>query len=132
MQVRAYQKYVRTSPRKLRLAADAVKKFPAKKALTHLQFMNKRAAVVLAKVLKQAISNAVNNHNLVEENLEIKQLEIEKGPTLKRWQPVSRGRAHSILKRMSHIKIILESKERKSAKEKTAEVERKSSKKKIN
>lgn len=103
----AYQKYVRTSPRKLRLVADSVRHLLPHKALIDLKFMRKRAALVLAGVLKQAVSNAVNNQNLAKESLRIKSLEIQEGPTLKRWRAVSRGRAHRILKRMSHIKIIL-------------------------
>lgn len=109
LEVRAYQKYVRTSPRKLRLVADVVRSLPPQTALVQLKFINKRAAVHLYKALKQAVSNAVNNQGLAVENLKIKQMEIEAGPTLKRWQAVSRGRAHRILKRMSHIKIVLES-----------------------
>ena len=111
MEVQAYQKYVRTSPRKLRLVADVVRSLPPQTALVQLKFINKRAAVHLYKALKQAVSNAVNNQGLAVENLKIKQMEIEAGPTLKRWQAVSRGRAHRILKRMSHIKVVLESRE---------------------
>jgi len=111
MEIIAYQKFVRTSPRKLRLVADAVRNLPPTQALTQLKFINKRAAVPLAKVFKQAVSNAVNNSNLKETDLKIKHLQIEEGPTLKRWRAVSRGRAHRILKRMSHIKIVLEAKE---------------------
>ena len=109
MQIRAYQKNIRTSPRKLRLVADTVRDLPPRQALTQLQFMKKRAAGVLAKVLQQALSNAVNNQGLSDSALQIKLLQIEEGPTLKRWRAISRGRGRRILKRMSHIKIILES-----------------------
>lgn len=108
MEIRAYQKFVRTSPRKLGLVADSVRSLPPKEALVQLEFIKKRAAGVLYKVLKQAISNAVNNQGLAADNLKIKHLQIEAGPTLKRWRAVSRGRGHRILKRMSHIKIVLE------------------------
>jgi len=109
MEVRAYQKMVRLSPRKLQLVADSVRHLPPQQALTSLRFMNKHGAVFLAKVLKQALSNATNNHNLAAATLKIKHIYIEAGPTLKRWQAVSRGRGHEILKRTSHIKVILES-----------------------
>jgi len=108
MEIRAYQKHIRTSPRKLRLVADVVKTLPPDKALTQLQFMNKRAAGVLAKVLKQAISNAVTNSGLPKAGLQIRYIQIETGPVMKRWRAVSRGRARRILKRTSHIKILLE------------------------
>lgn len=108
MEVRAYQKYIRVSPRKLRLVADAVRNMPPNQALTNLKFMNKRAAVPLAKIFKQAISNAQNNLNLKEADLKTKELLVEEGPTLKRWRAVSRGRAHQIMKRTSHLKLILE------------------------
>jgi len=111
MEIIAYQKFIRTSPRKLRLVADAVRNLHPTQALIKLKFINKRAAEPLAKVFKQAVSNAVNNSNLKEVDLKIKHLQIEEGPTLKRWRAVSRGRAHRILKRMSHIKIVLEAKE---------------------
>jgi large subunit ribosomal protein L22 len=109
MEVRAYQKNVRISPRKLRLVADAVRSLKPEAALVQLKFMNKHAAGQLHKVLHQAVNNAVNNRGLKVQDLTLKSLEIEAGPTLKRWRAVSRGRAHRILKRMSHIKIILES-----------------------
>jgi large subunit ribosomal protein L22 len=109
--IRAEQKYVRISPQKLRLVAEAISHLSPGEAVSHLRFLNKKAALSLAKVIKQAISNAVNNSKLKEEELRFAKIEIGPGAILKRWRPVSRGRAHSILKRTSHIKIILKSKE---------------------
>lgn len=106
--IKAEQKYIRISPRKVRLVAKAIKNLSPKEALEYLKFINKRAAEPLAKTIKQAISNAVNNLKLKEEDLKFNQIQISKGSTYKRWRPVSRGRAHSILKRTSHIKVILE------------------------
>lgn len=108
--MKAIQKYIRTSPRKLRLVADAVRPLELPEALLQLKFMDKRAANPLLKVLKQAIANAKNVKGLKAEDLKFKTIDIGEGPTYKRWRAVSRGSAHSIFKRSSHIKIELEEK----------------------
>jgi len=113
MKIKAEAKYIRTSPRKIRLVADLVRKLPLNEALTTLTHLRKRAAKPMFKVLKQAQSNAVNNHNLAKDSLLIQSIEVNEGATYKRWNPVSRGRAHSILKRTSHIKVILRSEAKK-------------------
>lgn len=110
MLIKAEQKFVRISPRKVRLVANAIRGLSVAETKDQLKVLNKRAALPLRKTLHQAIANAVNNKQQLEENLTIKEIQIGEGPTFKRWQPVSRGRAHPILKRVSHIKIILESK----------------------
>ena len=110
MLIKAEQKFVRISPRKVRLVANAIRGLSVAETKDQLKALNKRAALPLRKTLHQAIANAVNNKQQLEENLTIKEIQIGEGPTFKRWQPVSRGRAHPILKRVSHIKIILESK----------------------
>lgn len=107
MLIKAEQKYIRISPRKIRLVAKAIKDLSPTQALEYLKFLNKRAAKPLAKTIKQAISNGVNNQKVKEEDLRFAKIEIMEGPTYKRWQPVSRGRAHSIFKRTSYIKIEL-------------------------
>lgn len=101
----AHQKYIRQSPRKLRLVADTVRDLSVEEALNQLEITPKRAARTLKKVLTQAKANATSGKNLDEDSLTIKALEIQEAPRLKRWRPVSRGRAHPIIKRMSHIKI---------------------------
>ena len=110
MQIKAESKFIRTSPRKLRLVTDLIRPLSLDEALTTLTHLRKRAAQPLLKTLKQAQANAVNNHNLPKTSLSIHSIEINQGPTYKRWQPVSRGRAHSIQKKTSHIKVILKSK----------------------
>jgi large subunit ribosomal protein L22 len=107
--IRAEQKNIRISAQKMRLVADAVRKLDPIQAVLQLKFLKKRAALALAKVIKQAIANGTNNLQLGESGLKFHRLEIGEGPTYKRWQPVSRGRAHPILKRTSHIKVVLES-----------------------
>jgi large subunit ribosomal protein L22 len=101
----AYQKYIRQTPRKVRLVADLVRQMPLEEAIIQLQFSPKKAAGALGKVLVQAKANAVNNLELVPDTLKIKEIIIEEGPIYKRWRPVSRGRAHPIKKSTSHIKV---------------------------
>jgi large subunit ribosomal protein L22 len=108
--MQAIQKYIRTSPRKLRLIADAVRSLAPAEALRQLRFVDKRAAEPVAKVIRQALANAKQNFGLATEKLIFKTLEINEGPTYKRFRAVSRGTAHSIMKRSSHIRVILEEK----------------------
>ena len=103
--VTAHQKYLRLTSRKLRLVADSVRYLPVAAALTKLQFTPKRAALEIKKVLIQAQKNAVNNSHLNADTLIIQSIRVDEGPTYKRWQPVSRGRAHPIMKRQSHLTI---------------------------
>lgn len=114
MLIKAEQKYVRTSPRKLRLVADAIRrvKSPAD-AIVYLENIGKRAGEPLAKTLKQAMANAKNNSGLPVDSLMIKELQISGGPIYKRWRIASRRGAHANFKRTSHIRVILESMETK-------------------
>ena len=106
-QVTAHQKFIRQTPQKLRLIADLVRKLDIEEAITQLKISSKKGSKQVLKVLNQAKSNAINA-GFKTETIKIHSIEIQEGPTYKRWQPVSRGRAHSIFKRNSHIKIILE------------------------
>jgi large subunit ribosomal protein L22 len=106
----AVSKNLRISPKKVRLVAENFSGKPAQEALDSLRFVPKKAALPISKVLKSAISNAQNNKQLKPEGLVIKEILVGAGPTLKRIRPVSRGGAHQILKRTSHIKIVLEEK----------------------
>lgn len=112
MNIQAKSRYIRITPRKLRLVADLVRNMSLNEALSTLTHLRKTAAKPILKTLKQAQANAVNNHNLPKNSLKISTLEINKGPTYKRWRAVARGRSHSIFKRTSHIKIILSSKKK--------------------
>ncbi len=105
--VTSHQKYVRMSPRKLQLVADMVRGQVVSEALTTLSVTPKRAARTIHTVLTQAKANAVNNVNLDERSLHIHRIQVDPGPIYKRWRPVSRGRAHPILKRTSHVTISL-------------------------
>lgn len=108
MEVKAEQKFIRISARKIRLLTNAVKGLSPQKALLELQFIRKSGAREIYKLIKQAISNAVNVKKLEEKNLKFKNILIGKGPTLKRWRPKARGRISSIKKRTCHAKVILE------------------------
>lgn len=99
------------TPRKVRLVVDAVRGLTPRQALEQLAFMRKKAALPVEKTIKQAIANAVKNANIKEENLRFQEILVGEGPTSKRWRAVSRGRAHQILKRTSHIKVLLQAKE---------------------
>src|SRR3989338_4414431 len=77
-------------------------------ALSILDFTSKSASRPLKKVIASAIANAKNNFGLAEQTLKFKSIFVEKGPVLKRFRPVARGRAHSILKRTSRISVVLE------------------------
>lgn len=116
MEVIAKSKYIRLSQKKLNLVAAAVRSLPvaeAEKILTHL---NKRGCHFLLLILKQAKANAVKNFDLQEKSLKIKKLMVTKGPSYKRGRPVSRGQWHPILKRTSHVTMVLEGEKRKEKK----------------
>lgn len=106
-QVSAYQKFIRQTPRKLRLVADMVRNMNVENALIQLAVAGKFAAEPLRKVIIQGKASAIQQ-GIDPKTLKIKSLLIEEGPTFKRWQAVSRGRAHSILKRSCHIKMTFE------------------------
>ena len=103
----AIGKNLRVSSKKLRIIASNFSGKEAKAALNSLKFTQKKAAVPLAKIIKSAIANAENNKQLKGQELVIKAIMVDEGPTLKRIRPVSRGAAHQILKRTSQVKVIL-------------------------
>jgi len=108
MEVSAVAKYVKRTPRKARLVADAVKGMRVGEALAFLEFSPKHAAHDVAKVIKSAAANAEHNFNLNREELRIKQLLIDEGPTMQRLRPVSRGMGHQYFKRTCHITAVVE------------------------
>lgn len=110
MLITAKQKFVRTSPRKLRLVADVVRGLESPTlAIVYLEQVRQRAAGILGKVIKTAIANATNNLKLDIGGLKLREIQIGEGPTYKRGRPVSRGRFHQIQKKTSHITVVLES-----------------------
>lgn len=111
MQVSATAKYIRISPRKVRLVVDAIRGKPVGEALATLQFLPQQAAREVAKVVKSAAANAENNFNLAPEDLYISAVSANEGPTLKRHRPRAHGRVSPILKRSSHITVVVGEKE---------------------
>ncbi len=118
MLIKAEQKFSRQTSTRLRLVAAAVKKLSPAVAIEQLRFMDLKAAETVLLVMKQAVANATNNLGLSADALTIKEIVVGEGPQYKRFQPVSRGRAHSILKRSAHIRVVLESQEAPVAKPK--------------
>lgn len=110
MEVTAKARYIRMSPKKVRLVLDVIRGMGAGEALKQLQFINKRASEPVTKLLNSAITNATHNFGLEESNLFIKKITAEEGPTLKRWKARAFGRATPIRKRTSHISVVLEEK----------------------
>ncbi|MFA4941103.1 MAG: 50S ribosomal protein L22 [Patescibacteria group bacterium] len=107
MEIKAKAKHIKISPRKVRLVVDAVRGLNATKALEHLKFINKKASGPVGKLLKSGIANAVNNYELEQDNLYIKEIRVDEGAVLKRWQPKAHGRATTLRKKMSHIILTL-------------------------
>ncbi len=107
MMIIAKQSHVRCGQQKLRDVARAVKHLPVTKMRLQLSQMNKEPARRILETLDQAIANASHNFNLSEDKLKLEEMLILRGPHYKRFRAVSRGMAHSILKRTSHISITL-------------------------
>jgi len=107
-EVRAVAKYVPMSPRKVRLVVDQVRGLAVDDALAILKFMPKAAAKPVAKVIESAIANAEENYGLAREDLYISEIFADGGPTYKRWRAGARMRVKPILKRTSHITVVLE------------------------
>lgn len=120
MDVTSTAKYIRVSPRKLRLVSKSINHMQAHAAIEALMFISKKAALPLQTTIKTAISDAVTTYKLEKNRLWIKAIDIGEGPKLKRWQPVARGSAHPYVRRMSQIKVILEEKEDDNVQNKTA------------
>ncbi|WP_429082844.1 50S ribosomal protein L22 [Brassicibacter mesophilus] len=111
MEARAIAKYVRIAPRKVNLVAAEIRGKSVDEALAILKFTPKRGADVLEKVVKSALANAENNFDMDRENLYISEAYANQGPTLKRWRPRSQGRAYKILKRSSHVGVVVKERE---------------------
>ncbi len=107
MEARAVAKYVRISPLKVRKIVGAVKGKPAETGLNTLKFMPQKAARLVEKVLRSAIANADQNENMDIDLLVVKNIIVDQGPTLKRFRARARGRGSRILKRTSHITVIV-------------------------
>lgn len=108
MEVKAIAKFVRISPFKLRSPVESVKGKKAEEALTQLKFMPLKAAGIISKTLQSAIANAEHNNDLDVDSLIVKNVIVDQGPAMKRFRPRARGQATRILKRTSHLTVIVE------------------------
>ena len=110
MIIEARSSQIDVTPRKMRMLGSAIKNLKPQVAIEQLGFMNFSSAEPMRKVLKQAVANATNNFKLSPDSLVIKEIVVNQGWTLKRWQAAARGRGKPFTKRRSHVIIKLESK----------------------
>lgn len=111
LKAQAKLRYVRISPRKVGVVLDLIRSQPLDKALAILKHTPKSASEPLFKLVNSAAANAENNHNMDKDNLYVAECFVTPGPTLKRIQPKDHGKAFRILKRTSHITVVLKEKE---------------------
>jgi large subunit ribosomal protein L22 len=107
MEARASIKQIRISPQKARLVADLVRGQDVENAINKLRFMPKKAARIIRKLLESAVANASQNEAIDIDTLIVKEISVDGGPMLKRIRPRAMGRASRILKRTSHIDVVL-------------------------
>jgi len=108
MEVRARGKYLRVAPRKARLVVDMIRGKQVGKALNELKFTPKKAARIVYKVVSSAVANAEQRADVDIDALYVKRIFVDEGPTQKRWRPRAMGRATRILKRTSHVTVVLD------------------------
>lgn len=108
MEARAVGKYIRISPQKARLVADVVRGMGVDQAITTLRFMPKKGAGIIKKVIESAVANATQDDQADVDNLYVKKILVDGGPSLKRIRPRAQGRATGIIKRSSHITVVLD------------------------
>lgn len=111
MEARAYLRDARISPRKVQIVLDQIRNKPVELAMATLKHTPKAACEPLEKLLKSAIANAENNHNMDKTNLYVAECFVSPGTTMKRIRPRAQGRAYKILKRSSHVTLVLREKE---------------------
>ena len=107
MEARAELRFARISARKVKIVIDLIRNKNAKEAVTILKYTNKAASPIVLKLIKSAMANATNNHNMNETKLYIAEAYANQGPTMKRIMPRAKGTAYRIRKRTSHIIVVL-------------------------
>ena len=110
MEAKAVAKYVRMSSSKLKPVTDLVRGKDLNEALTILKFTPGKGSELIEKVVKSAAANAENNHEMNLDDLYVAEINANQGPTMKRWRAGAQGRAGMILKRTSHIDVVLREK----------------------
>ncbi|CAL4326571.1 50S ribosomal protein L22 [Buchnera aphidicola] len=107
METLAHHRQARSSAQKVRLIADLIRGKKVPQALNILTYSNKKAAILVKKVLESAVANAEHNDGADIDKLRIKKIFINEGSTMKRMMPRAKGRADRILKRTSHITVVV-------------------------
>ncbi|MBB72236.1 MAG: 50S ribosomal protein L22 [Legionellales bacterium] len=107
MEVAAKLRFARISPQKARLVADQIRGLPVDKALDELTFSVKKASNMIRKLLESAIANAEHNSGADIDELRVSKVFVDEGPTMKRLKPRAKGRSDRILKRTSHITVMV-------------------------
>jgi len=107
MEITAKLSNLRTAPRKVRQVVDLVRGKGVLQAQSILSFTVNKSARPVLKLLNSAIDSAKRNHQISEENLIISKITVDEGPKMKRWHPMSRGRAFPIIKRSAHVVLVL-------------------------
>ena len=121
MEIRSIHRYARISPFKAREVTREIQGLPVSAALDILAFTPKKAALLINQTLKSAIANAENNANLKPDGLVVKEAVVGEGPTIKRMKTRARGSGAQILKRTSHIRIVLTDEKPEKAEQKMEE-----------
>ena len=111
MEAKAYLKHARISPRKVKIVLDLIRGKDTKTALAILKNTPKAASAYLIKLLNSAVANAENNFSMDGDNLYVSECFVCPGPTLKRMMPRAKGRGDRILKRTSHVTMVVKEKE---------------------
>jgi len=108
MEVKAKLKYAKVGTQKARLVADLVRGQNVNVALKNLTFMKKKTAVLVKKLIESAVANAADRNVIDVDNLYVKSITVDQGPSAKRFRPRAQGRAFQIKKKMSHINVTLD------------------------
>jgi large subunit ribosomal protein L22 len=112
MEGKAVYRYIRSSPRKVRLVSDLIRGLPVEQAYSVLQYSRKSAATPVLKTLRSAVSNALNRVGTLQlkvEDLMVSEIRVDEGPTMKRFRAMSMGRVGRIRRRTSHITVVVSS-----------------------
>ena len=111
MEAKAIARYIRIAPRKVRIVADLIRGKSIAEAFAILQHTPKVASEVVEKALKSAVANAEHNYDMNVDALFVSTIYVDQGPTMKRIHPRSRGQAFKILKRSSHVTVMVKEKD---------------------
>ena len=108
MEARAIGRQIRISPQKARLVADVIRGMEVGQALNTLRYMPKKGALIIRKVVESAVANATQADQTDVDNLFVKKIFVDDGPSLKRIRPRAMGRATRVIKRTSHITVVID------------------------